>query len=196
MDRRGQAFTLEAILAAVLLVSSLAFALQATAVTPASTGASANPEVQRASVAAGVLDATVADGSAERAVLAWNGSRDGFDGATEKGYFVDGGPPNAFGETLDNSLGSDAVAYNVELQYLTRDGGVETETLVSQGTPSDRATRVVRTVTLSDDDGITRLDGSQTAVTLENATTFYAPDVAPDSDLYNVVRVEVIVWSS
>jgi len=51
-------------------------------------------------------------------------------------------------------------------------------------------------VTLFDDDLLTDLDGVDTNVTVSNSSTFYAPDAAPDDDLYNVVRVEVTVWRS
>lgn len=194
MDDRAQAFTLEAVLAAVLLVASLAFALQGTAMTPASPSeASTNEAVQRASVAAGVLDATVADGSARRAVLAWNESTDGFLGATDEGYYVTGEPPTAFGETMHRTLADDRVAYNVDLVYLTADDEYRTQTLVDQGSPSDAATRVARTVTLYDDDDLTRLDGSERSVTVSEVD-FFAPDADPDGDLYNVIRVEVTVW--
>lgn len=196
MDDSAQAYTLEAVLAAVLLVASLAFALQATAVTPVSPGESSTDEaVQRASVAAGALDAAVANGSVKRAVLAWNDSRDGFAGATEEGYFVTGDPPTAFGEAMHRTLSTDSVAYNVDLVYLTPEGGYRTEPLVDQGSPSDGATRVARTVTLYDDDRLTRLDGQERNVTVSE-TEFFAPDADPDSDLYNVIRVEVTVWRS
>lgn len=196
MDERAQAFTLEAVLAAVLLLGSLAFAIQATAVTPVSTGESTtNEAVQRASVAAGALDATVANGSAKRAVLAWNESSDGFDGAPETGYFVTGDPPTTFGETMHRTLSADSVAYDVDLVYLTPDGEYRTAAMVDQGSPSDGAIRVARTVTLYDDDTLTTLDGRERNVTVSE-TPFFAPDADPDSDLYNVIRVEVTVWRS
>lgn len=195
MDDRGQALTLEAILASVLLISSLVFAFQATAVTPvSSTAASTNEEVQRASVAAGILDVMVANGSAKRAILAWNDSS-GFLGTGAADYFVAGGPPNAFGRTLDGQLATDGVVYNVDLVYVTANDTLETTPLVDQGTPSDRATRVVRTVTLFDDDLLIDADGHPTNVTVDDSSTFYAPNAA-SGDLYNVVRVEVTVWRS
>lgn len=195
MDDRGQAFTLEAVLAAVLLVASLAFAMHATAVTPVTqSGSGSNEAAQRASVAAGVLDATVADGTAKRALLAWNESNGTFLGATEEGYYVTSDPPTAFGETMHRTVADDSIAYNVELVYLTQDGEYETETLVDQGSPSDRATRVARTVTLYDDDRLTALNGRERNVTVSEAD-FFAPDAA-ESDLYNVIRVEVTVWRS
>ncbi|WP_259519003.1 hypothetical protein [Halanaeroarchaeum sp. HSR-CO] len=196
MDDRAQAFTLEAVLAAVLLVASLAFALQATAVTPVSPSESTtNEAVQRASVAAGALDTTVANGAAKRALLAWNESSGGFVGATEEGYYVTGDPPTAFGETMHRTLSAESVAYNVDLVYLTPEGEYRTTALVDQGTPNDGATRVARTVTLHDDDRLTRLDGRERNVTVSE-TAFFAPNVDTDSDLYNVIRVEVTVWRS
>ena len=72
---RGQIYTLEAVIAAVLLVSSLVFALQVTAVTPLSASTSnQHIENQQRASASGVLTAAEEAGILQDAVLFWNDS--------------------------------------------------------------------------------------------------------------------------
>ena len=69
-EDRGQAYTLEAIIASVLLISSLVFALQVTVVTPLSASTSnQHIENQQRASAAGVLTAAQETGALKDAVL-------------------------------------------------------------------------------------------------------------------------------
>ena len=194
MGDRGQAFTLEAFLASLLLVTSLVFAIHATAVTPLSSSTSnRHVEDQLTPLAAGILDASVANGSLKPTVLYWNDTRGTFHGTSVGGYYVTGGPPTPFGGLLDRTFYDDGVVFDVNVEYLTQDGKSRTVPLVKQGSPSDHAARAYRTLTLFDDDVLYRADGTPTNVTLSASSTFFAPDVDP-GDVYNVVRVEVVVW--
>lgn len=193
--RRGQAFTLEAVAAALLLLASLLFALQATAVTPLSTS-TANQQIQNqeTGLATGVLDAAVANASVKPSLLYWNDSGGRFHGATDDGSYPNGGPPTEFGRMLNATFDNRSIAFNVNVLYLSASGDPRTEPLVHLGTPSDDAVRTTRTVTLLDTDVLYDADETPTNTSVTEAATFYAPDAAPESPVYNVVRVEVIVW--
>lgn len=192
---RGQAFTLESLAASLLLFAGVVFALQATVVTPQSAStAGEHVENQNTGLAAGTLDSAAANGTLRPTLLSWNGSGERFYGSPANDSFVDGGPPTAFGRTLDRTLGNRSVVFNVNLRYVAANGSVRSKPLVHLGTPSDDAVRAARSVTLFDDDVLVDAAGRPTNTTLASSTTFYAPDAAPSSPVYNVVRVEVVAW--
>lgn len=192
-DRRGQAHTLEAVAAGMLLLASVLFALQVTAVTPL-TGSTSSQHIenQQASLAEGLLATQAANGTIIPTLLYWNASEQGFHGTSGKSY-RNAGPPTAFGTALNQTLGDRNIAFDVSL-YFVRNGEREQRTLVNLGEPSDHASTASRTVTLYDDDRILNADGTELD-TLENTSeSYFAPDAAPDSRVYNVVEVEVVVW--
>ena len=197
---RGQAFTLEGFVAALLLLATVAFVVQATAVTPLTESTSSqHAETQTAAMVGGVLDAAAANGSLKPTLLYWNESAGTFHGAEQAGVYTNCEAPTAFGRLLSRSLFDQGFACSVNVRYLNASTGFQPETqrLVYSGEPSDNAVRVVRAVTLYDDDRLLDASGNPTDTTLTaaNATgTFYTPDAALSSPVYAVVEVEVIVW--
>ncbi|MFC6865043.1 hypothetical protein ACFQGE_16460 [Halomicroarcula sp. GCM10025817] len=204
MHDRAQVFTLEALVSALLLLGAILFALQATAVTPQSaTTASAHSVTQLERVAGGVLDDAAADGSLKRTVLYWDPSAEAFYGLdTYDSGYANGDLPTAFGEQLRRSFAGDGVVYNVEVRYQRPGDDPATRTIVDSGTPSDDAVRVATLVTLYDDDPLYYDDdGSVATAAVPSGDTvssgsFYAPDDAAGSGVYNVVSVEVVLWTT
>jgi hypothetical protein len=195
MTTRAQAFTLEAVIASLIMLGSLLFALQAAGVT-ALGPSTASPQVsnQLSGVATGTLDAAVANGTLVPTLRYWSGGPSGFHGApTDEQYYVSESPPTAFGALLDRRLAARNVVYNVAVHYVATDGSIQERRLVRYGDPSDDAVRAATTVTLHDNDSLLAADGTPRNATLGNSS-FYAPDAAPDSHVYNVVRVEVVAW--
>jgi hypothetical protein len=193
-ETRGQAFTLEAVVAAVVVMVSLLFALQVAGVTSLSASTASGHLVdQQESVAAGVLDTAAADGSIEPTLLFWDDGEGTFYRSEITEPFYAAGPPTAFGAHLNETLTDRHVAYNVNLYGTDRNGTVVRRALVRNGRPSDDAVAATRTVTLYDDDRLLAANGTATGPTLANAS-FYVPDADPDGPLYNVVRVEVVAW--
>ncbi|TSD09824.1 hypothetical protein DP107_14320 [Haloglomus irregulare] len=196
-DDRGQAHTLEGVIAAILLLSSLTFALQVTAVTPLSASTSSQHiENQQQSVAEGALTVTAENDDLKDAVLYWNESGENFHDAT-RGFYVSGPPPNEFGETLSMAYSGRGIAYNVYVSYQTTTGSWVDQSMLYRGRPSDNAISASRTVTIYDDDCLVDADNTtDTGSCLDDpsvADSFYANDVS-DSGVFNVVRVEVVVW--
>jgi len=198
MDR-AQAHTVEAFTAALLVVSAIVFALQATSVTPL-TASTSNQHVenQQRAVAADLLAATDAEGSLREATLYWNASADRFAGSADEGY-TNGGPPNRFGAALNETFGNlttggGRVAYNVFVDYRTPDARESRETMVYMGSPSDNAVATTRTVTLFDGDELTAPGATQSVAVAGETDDFYAPDAAPNATLYNVLEVRIVVW--
>lgn len=197
---RGQAYTLEAIIAALLIVSSLTFALQVTAVTPLSASTSnQHIENQQRASAVGVLTAAQEASVLKDAVLYWNDSRSAaqYHDAERVTYYTNTNPPNEFGRILDRAFAGRGVAVNV-LVY--PQGSDQPLRMVYRGEPSDNSVTASRSVVLYDDDKLTQPDGdngmAQTETQLNETETFddQIRHADPDSHVYAVVRVEVTVW--
>jgi hypothetical protein len=190
---RGQAHTVEAFTAAVLVIGGLIFATQATAVTPLSASTSnQHIENQQGASIDGLLATSAENGSLREAVLYWNPDDGEFHNASETDVYTDG-PPNAFGTGLNELLLDRRIAFNVVVRYPDGAGGTERERMVRMGSPSDNAVSATRTVGLYDDSNLTS-DGyeGETLGSLSDGE-FYAPEVG-DGRLYTVVEVEVIAW--
>lgn len=192
---RGQVHTLEAFTAALLIVSGVLFALQATAVTPL-TASTSNQHVENQHRTAGsdVLATTAANGSLQPAVTFWDHGNRSFVGTADGEFYANGGPPNAFGAALNDTFGNIStpgrrIAYNVYVRYRLPDNSTRRQTMVYMGSPSDNAATATRTVTLTDD---TELSGPAEGTV--SSAEFYAPDAAPDAQLYNVLEVRIVVW--
>ena len=208
---RGQAHAVEGIVAGLLLLASLVFALQVTTVTPLSASTSSQHlENQQESVADGVLAAAAEAGALKPAILYGSDQASGADNGrfafhdtTDDVYYQGGAPTNRFGGILDRMLGERGLAYNVYVRYQTTGGGTNRQRMVYQGYPSDNAVAAQRTVTLYDDDALYEPDGDADTDDAARPTTqilasagddFYAQDAASGSGLFNVVEVEVVVW--
>ncbi|ELZ29200.1 hypothetical protein C475_03249 [Halosimplex carlsbadense 2-9-1] len=168
-------FALEGVLAALVVLAALAFALQAVVLTPTTSGATEAP-VDSALVGS-VLTTTAADGDLRTALVDdWAGTS--FGGATGR-WYTGSYPSNKFGTALEESFGP-AVTANVVIRYRTPGDGRQRTRLVYNGAPGDGAVRSSTTVTLYDRH-------------VSSPGTFYAKDVSP-SELYNVLEVEVVAW--
>ena len=196
---RGQAHTVEAFIAALLLVSGLLFAMQATAVTPLSASTSnQHIENQQRALTDDLLSTAAADGSLQEAVLYWNASGEGFQDSSEGGDYTDASSQNALLRMLDETLSDRRIAYNVEVRYHNTTGtpSVDSVSMVDMGRPSDNAVTASRTLTLADSATLSGSD-DRSLSTIEGVggASFYAPDADPDSDLlYNRLEVRITTW--
>lgn len=193
---RGQAYTLEAFIAALLLVSSLTFALQVTAVTPLSAStANQHIENQQRASASGLLAASHESGALKEAVLYWNAENETFHNATRIDYYTNEYPDIPFGNMTDRAFGGRGLAVNVLVHTEDRS---RPQRMVYHGEPSDNAASASRTVTLYDDDNLrngNRSDGRELSEVDDDTTeAFYATDTNDGSQVFHVVRVEVVVW--
>ena len=194
---RAQAHTLEAFVAALILVAGLVFAAQATAVTPLSASTSnQHIENQHRALAQDLLSTTAEDGSLHAAVVYWEGEENGFVGThTDRRYYTE--TPTGAQHPLASALevfNDNHLAYNIDLTYRDGESGTEEIRMVEMGSPSDNAVAATRSVALYDSTGVS--GGTNAGTTLDELDdgAFYAADVDPDSQLYNVVEVRIVVW--
>jgi len=196
-DARGQAHALEGIVAALVVLSAVVFALEMTAVTPLSASTSSQHiENQQEATARGVLGTAAESGALKETVLFWNTTGSGrfwdANRTSESYYYTSGPPPTEFGEMLNRSFDRRGIAYNVNLRYDGSDGPRTTTQLVYQGVPSDNAVRATWPVVLYRNDKLVNRTGTPRNVS-NVSSSFYAPQ-ASSSSVYNVIRVEVVVW--
>ena len=190
---RAQVHTLEAIVAALLLLTSVVFALQMTAVTPLSASTSSQHiENQQQASAEGVLASAVESGALRRAVLYWNETGERFHNTSSETFYTVNAPPNEFGGMLERQFGDRGIAYNVRVYYRTASGNVGEQLMVNQGEPSDNAVMSARTVVLTDDARLYNETGVRPGTTVRDS--YMSNDAAENSPVYTVARVEVIVW--
>ena len=202
MDNRGQAHTLEAIVAAMLLLTGIGFALQMTAVTPLSASTSSQHlENQLQSTGKGILASSAESGDLKEAVLYWNETEEQFHNVDNAGYYTTNLTETNFTSALNGTYGPRNVAYNVNVVYHTSNDERERKRMVRQGEPSDHAIVASRTVTLVDDDTLVAENGTRLDTTVGESHAngnFYIPDAGNATTgnraLYNHVRVEVVAW--
>lgn len=191
-NTRGQVYTLEAIISALLVIGAIVFALQSTAITPlTSSTANERLETQQQTIADDVLRVAAEQGTLAPTILYWDTSNKEFIGVPTSDGFVSGGPPTEFGKQLNNTFKDKNIAFNVYLKHRTADNkDTKTETIVYQGQPSDNAVSAHQIVMLYDNMKLN--DGSgRTIKSVED--NLYIKDAA-SSGVYNVVEVRVVVW--
>lgn len=207
MTDRGQTFTLEAFVAAILLLGALAFALHAVTIsTNTASAGDTEGSNQLAGLGQGVLDQGVADGTLAHTLLYWNETTEEFYGADvdpeDGGHYISQLPQNetdpVFGQSMGAMFDDRHVRYNIDLFFRNETGYRGHQRLVESGTPGDDAIRVVATVTLYNDTALLDETGNSSATLEEIAAdpsrSFYAPDIAPESRVYTVIRIEVELW--
>lgn len=194
----------------MLLLMSIVFALQATAVTPLSASTSnQHVENQHQALGEGLLVTTAESGSLHEAVRYWNISNEKFHCAPPDHESYPGSaddaecalhltstdhvPPNSFGESLEETFGA-GIAANVHVTYLNESFEQERQDMVFQGDPSDNAIRTTTTLILFEDDQLLTSEGQNKGTLASNEGVFYAPNVYESDRVYNVVQVEVVVW--
>ncbi|AUG47786.1 hypothetical protein BVU17_09765 [Haloarcula taiwanensis] len=192
---RAQAHTLEAIVSGMLLLASLVFALQMTAVTPLSASTSSQHiENQQQAIGHGVLASAAAEDALKPAVLYWDNSTAQFHNtAGGREYYTNGPPDNRFGELLERAFDQRGIAYNVYLRFQNMQGRTVTTRYIYSGEPSDNAVRASHTITLMDDDHLRDADGTRNSTRLgDPATDYTVSDTG--TNVYNTVSVEVVAW--
>lgn len=170
---RGQAHTLEAIAASLLLVGGLVFALQATAVTPLSASTSSqHVENQQQAAAEGALAVALEEDAVRVAVLNWNASNASFYGSPgDTSYYANGAPSNQFGDIFARTFNPRGVVFNVYVVYESSGDQRKRRRMVYRGQPSDNAVSASVSVTLYDDDPLYN-DTQERVVVNDESHTF------------------------
>lgn len=195
---RGQAYTLEGVLSAMIIMLSLLYGLQVVDVGAISSSTSDRTESLR-SQASDLLAVAADNGSLQTAVRCYKNDHPIISG--RQATASDPQFEHLLNESLDESLRN----YKLYFEYWDNSSGRQRELVSSNATelqvssPSDQATEVTYTVSLYDNMNTTsgsECTDSGTSLTAASGD-FYAEDmqdIAPDSTLYNIVEVRLVVW--
>lgn len=210
---RGQAYTLEGFIGAMVVLMALLFALQSVVIMPTTGGMAdrtVQSQLQQETQDTLVVAATEDEGDLSEMVRYWNESGGEFYGATEdrvvRGNYNASNQTELYdefvlGELLVDRLTEHGLSFNVELVYQDETGEFDTENstyLVYQG--EAESITASYTVTLFEDDELT----APTAEEGDTVRDAYDPDeddsypIPPGTDesteVYNVVEVRIAVW--
>lgn len=203
---RGQAYTLEGVIGALVILSAVLFAMQSLVLTPTS-GGSVGP-TERADLRQQANDVLVLAAQNDtfdlsQQVRYWSQSkRTFFGGLNPRHGYGDRQLPGAFGVMLNDTFGDTQRRYNVEIRYRPADPtkGTLSTPVVYQGNPDSNAVVATHTVTLFDNQTLTspgtagiELWEYDTDATDSDDGFYPIPD-AIDGPVYNVVEVRLAVW--
>jgi len=205
-DDRGQAFTLEGIVGAIIILTAVLFALQSLIITP-TTGGTVDPEVRESLRQQGEDVLTLAANNESRGlqwlVRYWVPRERTFANATNPtvGYGTVA-PPAPTGTLLKETFTAKGRTFNLYLRYQgrNRSDGPGRVPVVVRGDPSDSAVVANQRVTLYDNMTLTAPDSSNVELweydtnASNGDDSYYPVPDAVDGPVYNVVEVRLIVW--
>ena len=198
---RGQAYTLEGFVSAMVVLMAVLFALQSVVITPTSGGLSdRSVQAQIQQEAQDALVVSDQDGNLSETIRNWNTSDDGqFYKASVSGP---SGPTynttefknqSKLGDILKQRFADNGYNYNVELVY-ENESEFNTTHLVYQGTPSRNAVTASYVVTLYETDKLTATNPIMLQNTNDDSYAYPIPETTNTEPVYNIVEVRVIVW--
>ncbi len=192
-DQRGQAHTLEALIATIIMLTAVVFALNAVVITPTTSGTvDRNAQAGVQEQIGDTLSAAESDGELTHMLLYTNNSSEAFAGDWDatSGYEDWPNEPFAdFGQTLDAIAADRGLRYNVELAWYENTTR-QTERIRYVGSPGTDAVVASQYVVLTEEMELTAPDS-------ESQTISEAPHPVGDSNeeyIYNVVEVRVVAW--
>ncbi|WP_167879437.1 hypothetical protein [Methanococcoides sp. NM1] len=189
-DQGAQMHTLEAIMAATIMVAILLFAVQATSLTPL-TSSTANAHIESQIYIMGQDMLTALDhapygqnSDLKNEIINWNGEMYVWNGTN---YQSDDNKSNSLNGTVVDMLElvavENGIAHNIQFSYSTASG--RENYYIYNGDPSDNAVIISRKVLLSDSD---------VGNTTFYETTTSIPDIDTTTALYNIVDVKLTLW--
>ncbi|NUC73100.1 hypothetical protein HTZ84_12385 [Haloterrigena sp. SYSU A558-1] len=203
---RGQAYTLEGFVSAMVVLMAVLFALQSVVITPTTGGladrtsqAQLEQEAQDALVVAANGTAANESMTLSEMVRYWDDDEGEFynsdpeagNGAYNTSRNSTFYEKTVLGKILRERFAERGLSYSVELVYQNESNEYRSKPFVDQG--KSAAVTASYTVTLYDADKLT--PDSQEG-NISSAKTYPIPEANPadDSELYNVVEVRVSVW--
>lgn len=194
--QRGQAHTIEAILATMLILSGLVFVMFTPAVTPLSSiTEDKHLENQQRESVRNILSLTHENGGVKETILDWNTTTNSYRDVNDTNtYYTDPSVNTPLLNDLEAALDTKKVVYNVNVNYYnesTNGRVVETQRVLHVGSASNNAVVVKQPVTIHETDELT---GRGESVLQATSEEFYMYNVNASTPVYNHAEVEVVAW--
>ena len=221
LDDRAVIWTVQAFLALLVLMSVLAIAVETVTTSSDSQGAQFR-QTQLQQTASDLTSILAGTNNTTNAVLYWDVNASRWYNAENNGpngtYYVTlDGTGHPLESVVEDSIATEAVAYNVWISYNELNGSdlvAREQRLVYQGPPGRDAVTSEATVVLNDDDQLSMPNRDWPCSLREMYTSpeqggcnggseqsYFAPDVFGSVDTpgyggnrYNTVKIEVTVW--
>jgi len=204
LDDRGQAYTLEGFIGSILILTAVLFALQSVVITPTTGGTVDRDARDEVRVGANdMLTLSAESGNLSKLVRYWNGTD------AQKRFAYSEGPTVGYSDELPpgdaprgllvllNGTFQDKNGYNVIVAYQDENGSADggSMTLVRNGFATESGTVATYAITLYDDQELTASSNTTLKQCDQDGNCNYpVPDAYPNSPVYNVVTVKVVVW--
>ncbi|MDN5308837.1 MAG: hypothetical protein PWP14_231 [Methanolobus sp.] len=180
----AQIYTLEALMALLLIIGVIVFTVQATSLTPlTSSTANAHIEAQLQILGQDMLNSLDyaeygQDSLLKKDVLSWNGTYYTWDSQNYRAKNGNVLISSSTAELLEAIAVKKGIAHNVEFSWIEGNGRVKTMPYIYNGEPSDNAVIITKRVLLSDSD-------FPSAIIQDSDTA---------TDFYNVIDVKLTLW--
>lgn len=196
MGNRGQAYTLEGVIGAILIATAVIFALQAVDVAPWTQGTNEKKVESLRTQAEDMLSVSANDGSLENMVTCFGTDGEPADSIGE-GSAADSA--TQLGPMLDQAFHQNGFRYNVYLQFANTTAKSEPYLVYPESgdvPPADGGVTVTRRITITNNGTQVSTDGdcgSMDAFVIEAAHDIDVP-VETGSEMAYVAEVRIVVW--
>lgn len=212
MDERGQAYSIEGIIGAIVVASALVLGLQAVDIAPWADDTSSEQTEALRVQSQDLLDAAADRDALHTAVTCIDGDGNGGPHpAVAEGSRDTDQRRDTLGTLLNRTLDNSGQEYNIYVEY--QNGSTMNRTSLTESSPSPGRSSVTATrqITLYDDDPTLAFDDNQgqcvptrTLSNRDNVTLrerdlaadedIYIEDQHEESELYAVVKIRVVAW--
>ncbi len=206
-DERGQAYTLEGIIGAMILLTAVLMALNSAVLLPSTSGTiDRGVQSDVGQQASDVLRIADEDGNLSSTLRCWDTSGDGrFNGSSgAEGAYRNGGEiNNSLGTMLTETFSERYSSYTMKAVYRPEEGENSVEggeqPVIEQGNALRKSITVSHTVTLYEDQTLTSSctdDSDPPTLREAHDENYPVPPATSDSNpIYNVVEVRLtIIW--
>lgn len=201
---RAQAYTLEGIIAAIVLASAILYGMQAVDVAPWAGGTNDQQAEALRTQAKDLLSTAAVNGTLENVVTCVGLDGDPHQYLAHRPQYlsaINGDDVTAFGRMLAQTFARRDYNYNVTFDYWDDDADERKRTEVYNPgqRPDGDAITVSHRVTLYDGMQVNERTNQEncrdrSGETLDERSDLYVDDVHDSSTLYNVVEVRIVVW--
>lgn len=194
---RGQAYTLEGVVAAGLLIGALVIVTQSAALTPLSaSNTDYQIQYQQQLHATDILDTSKENGALREALLYYDADNSTFIGSPETQTHYTAPPTDTrFGQTLTDVFINRQTAVNVNIHWIDTTGAENTVRYLDMGEPSDSAITATQSIVLTKDDHVAAPAETTLGDIARDENLEYAVSEGIQTDyMYRTLKVEITVW--